>query len=73
MNPRAVYIALYRARVTYWKTVGGKLGYRAPGGLSADLKAFMREHKADLLFLCSDGMTIYGRGQEPAEWKEVQA
>ena len=71
MTPRAVYLALYRAGVTYWATAGGKLGYRAPNGLSADLKAFMREHKADLLFLCSGGVTVYGKGQEPAEWKDA--
>ena len=68
MTPRDIYLALYRAGVTYWETPGGKLGYRAPNGLSADLKAFMREHKADLLFLCSDGVTVYGKGQEPKEW-----
>ncbi len=69
MTPRALYLALYRAHVTYWETPTGKLGYRAPNGLTDDLRATMREHKGELLILCSGGVTIYGRGQEPTDWK----
>jgi len=72
MTTRTVYLALYRAGVTYWETPGGKLGYRAPNGLSSDLKAFMREYKTELLFLCAGGMTVYGKGQEPAEWMDAE-
>ena len=69
MIPRRLYLAVYRAGVTYWQTPAGRLGYRAPGGLSDDLKAAMRAHKDDLTSLCSGGVTVYGRGQEPAEWR----
>ena len=69
MTPRALYLALHRAGVTYWQTPEGKIGYRAPNGLTPELRAAMREQKADLLFLTSHGMTVYGRGHEPAEWK----
>ena len=71
MTPRALYLTLYRAGVTYWQTPRGTLGYRAPSGLTDDLKDGMKAQKDDLLFLCSGGVTVYGRGQEPAEWKEA--
>jgi len=71
VTPRALYLALYGAGVTYWETSAGKLGYRVRKGLSADLRAAMKTHKDDLLFLCAGGVTVYGKGQEPAEWKEV--
>jgi|GEM_PF-3150861 len=65
MTPRALYLALYRAGVSYWETPRGTLGYRAPHGLSAELKAAMKAQKDDLLFLCSGDVTIYGQGQRP--------
>jgi len=69
MTPRVLYLALFRAGVSYWQTPAGTLRYRAASGLSAELRAAMKAQKDDLLFLCSGGVTVYGRGQEPAEWK----
>ena len=69
MTPRALYLALFRAGVSYWETSRGTLGYRAPNGLSAGLKTAMKTHKDDLLFLCSDGVTVYGQGQRPISSK----
>lgn len=61
--------ALYGRGVTYWTKADGTLGFRAPAGaLTPELRAAMREHRDDLLFLCSGGVTVYGCGQEPAEW-----
>jgi hypothetical protein len=61
--------ALYAGRVTYRATAEGKLHVEAPAAaLTLDLRQAMREHRNDLLFLCSGGVTIYGRGAEPAEW-----
>ncbi len=71
MTPRALYLALYRAGVTYWQTPAGTLRYRAANGLSAELRAAMKAQKADVLALCSAGVTVYGRRQEPAEWKDA--
>jgi hypothetical protein len=71
MTPRALYLALYRAGVTYWETEAGKLGYRAPHGLTPELRAAMQAQRDDLLLLCSGGTVIYGQGQEPAGWKET--
>ena len=69
MTPRQIYLALFRAGVTYWETPAGTLAYRASNGLSTDLRAAMKAQKDDLLALCSGGVTVYGKGQEPAEWK----
>jgi len=69
MTPRALYLALFRAGVTYRATDAGTLRYRADNGLSSELRAAMKAQKADLLALCSGGVTVYGKGQEPAEWK----
>jgi len=71
MTPRVLYLALYRAGVTYWQTPSGTLAYRAANGLSTDLRAAMKAQKADLLALCAGGVTVYGKGQEPAKWKEA--
>jgi len=70
MTHRALYLALYRAGVTYSQTPAGTLRYRAANGLSAELRAAMKAQKADLLALCAGGVTVYGKGQAPAEWKE---
>jgi len=71
MTPWALYLSLYRAGVSYWQTPDGKLGYKAPNGLTPELRTAMRDHKADLLFLCSGGMTVYSKGQEAAERNEA--
>ena len=36
----------------------------------AELREAMHTHKADLLMLCSGGVTIYGRGRLPSESTE---
>jgi hypothetical protein len=59
--------ALFEAGVTYWQRPDGTLGYRAPAGaVTPALRMAMAAHKADLCFLSSGGVMIYGRGQEPA-------
>ena len=60
---------LYDLGVTYSAAGEDRLKVSAPAGrLSLELQAALREHKADLLCLCSGGVTIYGRGREPGEW-----
>ncbi len=71
MTPRALYLVLYRAHVTYWQTPAGTLRYRAANGFSTNLRAAMKAQKDDLLFLCAGGVTVYGKGQEPIEWKDA--
>ncbi len=72
MTPRRLYLAVYRAGVTYWQTPAGTLGYRAANGLSDELKATMQAQRDDLLYLCADDVTVYGKGQESAEWRAAR-
>lgn len=74
MTFRTLVIALYRAGVTYWATPAGTLGYRAPHGLTGDLRAAMKAHKPELLALCAGGVTVFGKGAEPVEeWARLDA
>ena len=70
MTFHALICELYRRGVTY-READGRLRVTAPSGLPDELRSAMREHKADLLFLCSGGITVYGKGQGPAEWKDA--
>lgn len=67
MTFRQATLALYRAGVTYWATPAGTLGYRAPHGLTPELRDAMKAHKPDLLALCAGGVTVCGKGDGPAE------
>lgn len=63
--------ALYGAGISYSTTPAGTLSYRAPAGaLTPALRQAMAEHKDGLLFLCSGGVTIHGRGRQQSESTE---
>ena len=58
---------LHRRGVSYWTTSGGRLHLEAPrGALSGPLRAAIREHRDDLLFLCQ-GTPVLGRGRDDRE------
>jgi hypothetical protein len=67
MTFSALLAALYRRGVTYEMTAAGTLRVIAPHGLPDDLKAAMRAHKADLLDLCTNGVTVWGQDQEAVD------
>jgi hypothetical protein len=55
---------LHRRGVSYWTTPEGKLHLEAPPGvLAGPLRAAVREHRDDLLFLCR-GTPVMGRGRD---------
>jgi hypothetical protein len=68
---RRLLLLLYRRGVTYRATADGTLQVEAPPGAltEADWTTIVA-HKQVLLFLCSGGVTLYGRGREP-DWDRV--